>query len=310
MSEATDSLDRLAKDYHVFVASDGAGFKRRARVLQSMWREGQGYPMGKHRGRPLGSRLPMPWAEETLANYLTSTIRQVVRNEVLNQEPGAERLFQTPRIFDNLLSSQPLCFNLFGELQKDPALATAVMRTLVPERVARVTRIGFEYSPGRGDPRYTGDKSAFDVFVAFQTPAGGKGFAGIEVKYSETLGGAASNHRRRYDEVAASMGCFRPERLHELRSQPLHQIWRDHLLAGSLLREGDYEDGFFVFLYPDENPHCHDAQAAYRDCLQDEGTFMVWTLEDVSAVIEQHTQAEWIDSFVDRYLTSPKAARG
>jgi hypothetical protein len=104
--------------------------------------------------------------------------------------------------------------------------------------------------------------------VGFLTPSGGKGFAGIEVKYSETLGGAASRHHRRHDEVAASMGCFRAERLDELRSQPLHQIWRDHLLAGSLLTEGDYEDGFFVFLYPEENPHCYGAQVAYRDCLR------------------------------------------
>jgi hypothetical protein len=138
MSEAIDSLDRLAKGYHVFVVSDGPGFRRRARILQSMWRERRGYPMGKHRGRPLGSRLPMPWAKETLANYFTSTIRRVVRNEVLNQN--------------------------------------------------------------------THDKSAFHVFVDFQTPSGSKGFAGIEVKYSETLGGAGSNHRCRYDEVAASTG--------------------------------------------------------------------------------------------------------
>lgn len=136
MSEATDRLDRVAKDYDVFVASDGTGFNRRARVLQSMWHESQGYPMRTHRGRPLGSRLPMPWAKETLANYLTSTIRQVVRDEVVNQETGGERLFQTPRIFANLLSSQPLCFNLFGDLQQDLGLATAVMRTLAPDRAA------------------------------------------------------------------------------------------------------------------------------------------------------------------------------
>jgi hypothetical protein len=248
----------------------------------------------------------MPWAKERLANYLTSTIRQVVRNAVLNQKTGAERLFQTPRIFDNLLSSQPLCFNLFGELQQDLALATTVMKTLVPDRAARVTRIALEYSPGRGDPRYTDDKSAFDVFVEFQTPSGGRGFAGVEAKYSETLRQAASRHRRRYDEVAASMGCFRSERLDELRSQPLHQIWRDHLLAGSLLTEGDYEDGFCVFLYPEENRHCRGAQLTYRECLQDEDTFVAWTLEDVSGVIRQNTQAEWIDCFVDRYLRFEK----
>jgi hypothetical protein len=66
MAETVDGLDRVAKDYEVFVASDGAGFKPRARILQSVWRKDQGYPMGKHRGRPLESRLPMPWAKETL----------------------------------------------------------------------------------------------------------------------------------------------------------------------------------------------------------------------------------------------------
>ncbi|MEA3309752.1 MAG: hypothetical protein U9Q70_09615 [Chloroflexota bacterium] len=70
-----NNLTQLAKEYKVFVRSDGAGFRRAARILQSMWREEQGYPMGKHRKRPLGSRLPMPWAQETLANYLTVTIQ-------------------------------------------------------------------------------------------------------------------------------------------------------------------------------------------------------------------------------------------
>lgn len=300
-----NSLMQLAKDYKVFVKSDGAGFKRQARILQSMWREERGYEMGKHRQRRLGSRLTMPWAEETLANYLTDTIRQVVRDE-LDPEKSADKVFQSPRIYANLLSSQPLCFNLFAELQQDRDLATWVMRDLAPGRIERVTDIAFEYSPGRGDPRYTGDKSAFDAYAAFETPEGGKGFAGIETKYSETLKGSAASHRRRYDEVAATMGCFKQEKLPDLRSQPLQQIWRDHLLAGSLREEGDYVDGFFVFLYPEDNQHCHNAQMAYQDCLLDNDTFLAWTLEGVSGVIKQHTQAKWIDCFVDRYLRFEK----
>ena len=86
----------------------------------------------------------MPWAEESLANYLTDTIRAVVRREVT---PEAQGLYGYPRIYDNLLSSQPLCFNLFAELQQDLGLATLVLRDLLGEKVLEVTDLRFEYSP-------------------------------------------------------------------------------------------------------------------------------------------------------------------
>src|ERR1700733_13878954 len=59
-------------------------FQRRARLLQSLWRDAHSPPIGEHRGRPLGSRLAMPFAEDPLSNYLTDTIRSVVRREVLD----------------------------------------------------------------------------------------------------------------------------------------------------------------------------------------------------------------------------------
>ncbi|QDG52136.1 hypothetical protein FIV42_15710 [Persicimonas caeni] len=49
------------------------------------------------------------------------------------------RSFQ-PRIFNNLLSSQPLCFNLFGELQQNLELATEVFRTLAEGRMNDAAR--------------------------------------------------------------------------------------------------------------------------------------------------------------------------
>ena len=256
-----DKLTQLAKEYDVYVKSDGAGFKRRARILQSMWREEQGYEAGKHRQRVLGSRLPMPWAKETLANYLTDTIRQVVRAEVLNATADEGKLFQAPRIFNNLLSSQPLCFNLFAELQQDLSLATVVFRKLardglsVSPRSLLSTHLGGEILGIRAINR--------PLMLMWNTrhPREGKGFAGIETKYSEPLGGSAADHRNRYDEVAASMGCFKPDRLDDLKSQPLQQLWRDHLLTGSLLLEDDFDDGFFVFLYPEGNNHCQIVRA-------------------------------------------------
>ena len=307
------SLNQLARRYLAFENIDKGAFQRQARVLQSMWREQHGYPIGEQRGRrmsrPLGSRLAMPWAQETLANYLSETVREVVRREVLDEDRSRGKLFARPRIFDDLLSSQPMAFNLFGELQQDLALATSVFKRLTNKRIFEVTAIEFEYSPGRGDTRYTGDRSAFDVFMTYLTPGGEPGFGGIEVKYHENLIGKAARHRARYDEVAAQMGCFRSERMHLLREQPLQQIWRDHLLAGSLVGAEDFADGFFGFLYPQRNEFCSRAVGEYLETLSDQDTFMAWTLEDVCTSIASDIQQGWIVAFQDRYLDFEKIAR-
>ena len=294
-------IDELARRYHVYVASDGSGFRRAARTLQSVWREKKGYPAGEHNGRTLGSRLPADFAKESLANYLTPTIREVVRTE-LSSSSEQGRLFAVPRIYNDLLSSQPLCFNLFGELVADLDLATDLFRFLRPAAVEKVTAIRFEHSPGRGDPRFTGDRSAFDVFIEYRHQSGGHGFFGIEVKYHEDLAGKPAEHRPRYDEVAQTMGCFCPDTWPRLRESPLQQIWRDHLLAGATKSELGYEDGVFVFLYPSCNTHCKSAVDRYQETLTDMGTFEVWTLEAVVNALRKISRAPWTEAFHQRYL--------
>src|SRR5258708_36519721 len=75
----------------------------------------------------------MPFARETLANYLTETIRDVVREEVLDPTRSGGKLYREPRIFDDLLSSQPLCFNVFAHLRRDIALASKVFEDVLDE---------------------------------------------------------------------------------------------------------------------------------------------------------------------------------
>lgn len=101
----------------------------------------------------------MPFAQETLANYLTETIREVVRQEVLDPTRSANKLYRAPRIFEDLLSSQPLCFNLFAHLQRDLELASRVFAELLDIDGLQVETVEFEYSPGRGDPRFTTQRS-------------------------------------------------------------------------------------------------------------------------------------------------------
>ena len=56
----------------------------------------------------------------------TDGIRDVVRHAVLGAGRVEGQLIQEDRLFANLLSSQPLCFNLFGELARDLELLAVV----------------------------------------------------------------------------------------------------------------------------------------------------------------------------------------
>ena len=310
LAKRRTSVERLCSEHLAWEANaDKTDFQRRARLLQALWREERGLPTGALRGVQRGAMLEMPFAERTLANYLTPTIRRVVEREVLDRSRSKGKVFGRPRIFNNLLSSQPLCFNLFGELAEDLDLATSVLQDLTGGAVARVLAIDFEHSPGRGDPTYTGDRSAFDVFIRYESTGGGRGFIGIEVKYHEGLGDKEAAHRGRYDEVAAEMGVFRPERLPDLKRRPLEQIWRDHLLAGALKAVDGYEEGLFVFLYPEGNTRCADAVEAYRGCLADASTFDAWTLESFMAALQGHSNATWIDALRRRYLDFDRVDR-
>jgi hypothetical protein len=291
----------LLERYEVGWPRDNA-FQRRVRLLQSVWREERGYACGSQNGKRLGSRLETEPARDQMWNFLTSTIADRVGREISS---GGGKVIAEPRIYDNLLSSQPLCFNLFAELAVDLRLATRVFSLLWPEQVKEVTEISFEFSPGRGDERYLGNRSAFDAFVRHTTPGSSPAFIGIEVKYHENLGGSGAKDKPRYEEVAANSGAFRDPADADLRKNPLQQLWLDHLLALSML-DADAEDwgggGRFVFLHPTANRRCAQAAATYRQHLTSLETFEARTLEEIVAAIRWHCDDPWIREFTNRYV--------
>ncbi len=277
-------------------------FAAHARLLQSKWREGKGYEWEKY-----GNFLKSDFATSSKANFLTPKIQDLVEQEIKNIR-AAKGLIKEPRIWDNLLSSQPLCFNLFGELHYDLQLASQFFRVLFPDRVGEVTAVKFEYSPGRRDVKYTGDNSAFDVFVEYSKD-GRKGFIGIEVKYSESLREesakkAEANYKVEYDRLAAAPGLFKADKLDVLKKPPIAQIWRDHLLSISMKQ--DYNEGFFVFLYPSGNIQCENGVKAYQECLvsDDEAKsgFYPRHLEDFISELSRVVQVDWVDELRIRYL--------
>lgn len=281
-------------------------FSARARLNQSIWREQKGYPKGK-----LGNYLEADFAKSSRSNFLTEKIKTLVQYEVY-QSHQEKKLISEPRIWENLLSSQPLAFNLFGELHFDLKLATKFFKKLYPEKVSEVTRVLFEHSPGRGNSEYSGDHSAFDVFIEFLSPENKKGFIGIEVKYAENMKDSDEsckeifkNNGVRYIELSQKFNIYNDGAIDHLKNAPLQQVWRDHLLTISTLK--DYDLGFFVFLYPEDNSECAEVVNKYRQYLNNDCekcSFIPELLEDYVATLRKCSGAEWLDLFSERYLLS------
>lgn len=305
----TALFEQLLRDHHALVSGE-VEWRARLRLLQSLWRQEHGWPpldWKPERGVPyLGSRLPVDLATERGHNFLTPTIFDRVRRELDENQrrPAPDRgLISTPRVFNDLLSSQPLAFNLFAELDRDRQLASRALRILFPNRVRHVTHIAFEWSPGRGDARYLANRSAFDVYIEHTTPAGGHGFIGIEVKYHEDLKVAPGELRERAAEVAAWASLVDDVTDARWQAGPLNQLLLDHLLALSMLHhEERARDGLFVLVHPTVNPACRSAADHYANAVDHGGTFASVTLEEVVAALRAESTAPWIGAFHDRYL--------
>ena len=297
----------LRQKYHTDY-QESSIFSSNARLLQSIWREKdlQLKEMGtSDRGTYLGGFLPLEKAKQKGLNFLNDTIFNVVKREIESKE--AKSLIMEPRIWNNMLSSQPLCFNLFAELMENKNLATKLFSSMFPNRVSEVTELKFEYSPGRQNEKYTNDGSAFDVFVTYHSSENKKGFIGIEVKYAENMKEAPSEHKDRYEEIMAGSGIFHKDQLAKLKESPIQQIWRDHLLALSMYKmNDDYEEGMFVFLYPEKNIECEQAVEKYKETFlepdEEKNDFYPRTLEEVIAILRNSSSEDWIEKFYDRYL--------
>ncbi|WP_224401895.1 hypothetical protein [Pseudonocardia sp. ICBG1034] len=278
-------------------------WQQRARLHQALWREEQSLPIGRHDGEELGSRLHTSVADPPeLHNFLSPQARDQVQQAVADA-PRTGALLSRPRLWADLLSSQPLCFNLFGPLASDPTLATATLRLIWPD-IRRVRDIRFEWSPGRGNPAYTANRSAFDVFIEYDGDRG-RSFLGIEVKYHEDLAGTpASDKDGFYRTIAGRTAVFDEASYPSLSVLPLQQIWLGHLLALRMLDEPEdrWDAGTFVLLYPVGNERCATAARAYRQCLTDGRTFEAHTLDALVQAASLATTDSWPRDVYRRYL--------
>ncbi|MBK7156404.1 MAG: hypothetical protein IPH72_32310 [Sandaracinaceae bacterium] len=233
-----------------------------------------------------------------MRDYLTPAIRGLVTEE-LGRAKAESKLYSAPRIYDSLLSSQPLCFNLFGELALRLDLATELFRRRIPglERVTRALRALAR--PRRRTLLH--DNTAFDVLVEYTLRAGGRGFLGIEVKYSEDVRDKPAAMRPRYLEVAQQMGCFDVDAGGRDGVAPAAAVARPLAGGRAAAGSGEFHEGLAVVVYPRGN-ECAAACATYRGGAARGCALGRMGLEDLVADVQACSTEAWVTAVGERYL--------
>jgi hypothetical protein len=267
-------------------------FRRKLRYDQARWRESKGHPTGSQpivpregtRSRPVGSRLPLAYARETGANFITAGALAAARGRTSTIEP--HQSFDHQRLWADLLWSPTIAFNLFGDLAGDLGLADRAVHTWWPDAPGTVCEIRFAHSPGRFDPAYLNSLRAFDAAFVLDIDEGTQAIVGVDIKYHERLKAETPkpSNLARYLEVAERSGVFRPGAVDAVKGRTdLAVMWLEHLLLLSMLQHvsGTSLWGRYVVVHPADNTDFAAACARYRALLVDGSTFSSITLEEL-----------------------------
>jgi len=286
-------------------------FRQQTRLHQARWREVHGHPIGTqpHRPRPgvetrpVGSRVPLDYGTETGANFLTPAALDAARARTSFIEP--EQSFDHQRLWADLLSSEALAFNLFGDLAADLRRADRAVHAWMPDAPGRVSEIRFAHSPGRLDPDWLNSLRAFDAAIVLDQDDGSQGIIGVDVKYHERLKPEQPKPENlwRDREVHDRSGAFRPEAFDMVKGRSeLCLIWLEHLLLLSMVQHpsGAWTWGRYLVVQPAANPDMVGLSARYCELLDDPSTFAAMTIEDLldAAVLPARTTA----ALRNRYL--------
>ena len=247
-------------------------------------------------------------------NFLTEYAFNYAKDRVTNRHKY--ETIESDRLFNNLLSSQPMAFNLFCPLKQMlvmcPEVASKVIRTALPDYpIHKVTEVDLEFIPEKYE-KLTGDKSAMDAIIRFEDEDGKDGFIAIETKYSENLGTNVASRREKSIECIKQLKCFSPDAEQSIiaGNTALTQIYRNFLLSEMY---GFYEgiQSYSIILAPKEHPTTNNELESLTNVLRDEykNKIKKIDLENFVNTIINHSPNGYravFERFYDRYLNFDK----
>lgn len=269
-------------------------FKKMARQHQTWWR----INVLKEPCDDVCSRIND--SEESGKKFLTDNIRETVKHTLYFRTKESAGMIERKRLYNNLLSSRPVCFIFSGELWRDKSFGMEVLKLWWPQ-LTELMDVVFEYAPEKHF-----DNSAFDV--AFIVKSGEqKGVIGLEVKYTDSF----SRYTYKRDEYRQLLDktAFKDfdNRYDVIISTKCNQLYRNQRIAESLIQNP--ESGFDfaysgLFFYPYDN-HALATAARFKEFYRNAGEFEVITYTDfISKVMTFKVKLEiraWCDRLVEMY---------
>ena len=258
-------------------------------------------------------------------NFLTGYAFDYAKKRVNPENKKPYETIESGRLFNNLLSSQPMAFNLFCPLQQmlkeSSKIATKVIKAALPNYpIHKVTEVELEFIP-ENYKDLTGDKSAMDAIIRFEDEHGKNGFIAIETKYSENLGtnvaydwdeNGNKTPRVKSIEAVKELKCFNADEERSIvkGDTPLTQIYRNFLLSEMY----GHKEGllsYSIILAPQKHPTTKKELESLTNVLRNEYKNKIKQvyLEDFVNAIIINCPDEYrvvFERFYDRYLNFDK----
>jgi len=176
-------------------------FRRKCREQQGMFREMIGEPKGVGPWRNSstkqismlvnGEKTGKNFVNKFTFNYAKKRVKKLQSHETIDEY----------RLFNNMLSSQPMAFNLFCPFiqmieEGKTGIVTDVFKAIFPDKhIREITEVGLEYLH-TDIKNYLNDCTAMDAIVRYKDTEGKPAFIAIETKYTDVLGENTSNKER------------------------------------------------------------------------------------------------------------------
>lgn len=295
------------EDVPGLVGSDSARTAK-YRGLQAWYLERQlgiAEPGEGPQGQPVSSMLPRAAVEQQPdLNFLSARAYNHALERIA-QVPAEKGSLAPDRLRRNMLSSMPLCFNIFGALREVPAF-TDLLGNAFGCSIAKLDKVVCEWAPGP----LLQDRSAFDAAVAYTDSNGRRCLLGIETKYIEPFSQQPYD-RPSYREVHESCGWFSSD-CDALIDKSTNQLFRTLLLGAAAEATDQFDEVRVGVLTLAGDRTAADVAATLGRALHDPSRLMHRTYESlVEAATKQGdpTLATWARHFSTRYLDPDRPDR-
>lgn len=289
-------------------------FTEKCRKLQSCFREEKNWEMGVG-PNPSSKNLQINMivdGEHTGNNFVNDFTFHHAKDRVGHKQKN--ETFDEYRLFNNLLSSQPMAFNLFCPFkemlekgkEKD---VTSIFRAIFPDKgIAKVDKVELEYLH-TDIKNYLDDKTAMDAIIRYIDDECKKSFIAIETKYTDVLGTNSPSKTKLHKEWIKKLAVFEKKSEKELLNdeKPISQIYRNFLLTESYGVKEGANRYYSVVLAPAQHPTTLKEVQSLKDELKPEFQYKISsvTLEDfIEKTLENcsRNEAAPFIYFKNRYL--------